>query len=460
MSRENTFEAINSQENDIIIYLEEDDWLVKLRAIKHNGVSVFRIRGNRRVADISVKLDIADIMDIVTEAIRLDCIMFEFTRVDFIPFRDATFYLTLPVMHLRFERCDNVKFFISHIFGNNFDKSTAKYNSGHRVNTLWFFNCNDDSLELKKRIKIDLRNNYQFRTIQYGRLSRRSTDTSNKVHDKLNCDINKLLRRNTVCRLIFQRSILTLISLKRFKKNCLINLLPKDVVLIICNMLYKSKEEYCYLLGSKIKLDDPNIEIIYNKNKLPADHQELLTMEYNSWNGKCINPLKELQRKRITLDKLVISDVTSSFVCDSYNSDAIRFSFIPLVFTISRDLKIKILEIRNMDFDEDTIMAESIIGTETLNGDDSKIWELHDLDYVDLQFTEIHLVECKNTWNFIEYFGRLMSKLRKTKIGGTTIIKRFTYRGISLGSLESNTQKNISIFVDREKDFIYIETKN
>lgn len=473
--------SLENYVNEIVIYLREDNWLIKLRDVKSDKVNIFRISGNGPVTHNVTKLDIVTMLDIINEATRFKCNVFKFYRVDFILFKEVTFHITLPVTHLYFERCDNVNVFIPHIFNtfknehnNGTTKGIGRNNKSavrgkSRVENVWFSCCCGDSLELKKRINIELRNNYQFRRIQHAGAYRTSNDTSNKLHDRLNRDTNKLLRRNIVVRSIFQMSILTLIGLRRFDRKSLINLLPRDIVLIISRILWESREEYCHLLGNRLlgsggsfvgnkgKFDDFDIEAIYNKNKLPTDHKELLNIEYNEWDDKCLNALKELQCKRITLNKLVIAGVTSAFASDSYNPNTIRFSFISVIFNISTDTNIRILEIRDMDFDEDTIMLEPVNGGETLNGDDSKIWELHGLEYPNLHFVEIHLIRCKNIWNFLDYFLRLMTKVIKSKVGGTTIIKRFSYGGVSLGSLESGIQRNISIFVDREKDYIQIK---
>ena len=498
MAQENTSPAgktttEESYINEVVINLMEDEWFVKLCSLKYNRVKRFIIHGNTmRITNFFVKLHAMSLLNIINEAIRVKCAVFEFNQVDFILLKDAKFPIILPVRHLHFQKCDNVIFFVPHIFsicsnkhnnriikgiGREYGRINAKVfeydqiteNDRSNVNTIWFSDCRGDSLELKNRVNINLRNNYQFRTIQYAGPIRASNDASNKSHGELNKSTNKLLRRNAVGRLIFKQSILTLIGLRRFNRGSLINLLPRDIVLIITGMLYKSKGQYCHSLGNNLfddkeKLKDFDIEDIYRKSKLPTGHQELLNVEYSEYNDKCLDTLRDLCRKRITINKLVMTDVTPAFddAFDVHNHNilhTIKFHLMHNLFVMLMDTKTKILEIHNMDFDEDTIMLESNDEGETLDGDDAKIWKLNGPDRWDLPFMEIHLVGCRDIWNFLHYFLKLVERVGKYKIGGTTMYKRFSFGGISLASLELNVQRNISIYVDAQKDHIDIKER-
>lgn len=432
----------------ICIDLTMDFWLVAMTSLKHNRIKRFKICGNNPLGYGTSQLSPKDLKRIIRGAIRFKCSVFIFSRIDFGLFKDITYSMSLPVTSVHFERCMGVDNFISQIPNTNLDPSLNGYNYEDRVRHISFFACFSTLTEVKSQIVSALEKNYRLSGIDHIISNRTITDKNKAYNDELNLCINKLLRRNVVCRLVCQESILTLIMVRRFRTNTTLNCLPKEIVLMVARMLWKTKEEYCHMLGIDGKISSSAIESKYNEYQLPRGNIPLLNIIFNGSNHESMVPLKELKRKKITLDKLIIS--TEEYVSGAPTDD-IRFGFMLNLFHMLVSTNVKILEIHNMDFDEDTIMREPDVERENLDGDDSRIGNIRSPEYPELKLTEVHLVKCSNVYHFISTLLGIVDKARKPED------ERFSYNGMSLESIESDITYSISLFIDRRMNTIYIE---
>ena len=433
--------------SEVTIGLLNQSWYSILTNLKYTRIKRFRIRG-RPLGLIGelLELDSTDMLTIVREAIRFKCDVFIFEGLDFKSFEGAQAAISLPVVSVHFEKCNNVKMFVSQVFNLysnilHFQHQLCDYDQRHRVNDVTFSHCHDGYIELKRQVIWALERNYRFKFIRYIKFQNKSIYHKGE-QDKLNCDTNKLLRRNLVGRLIRRDAIATLLGINRFRRKNVLSSQPRDIILIIAGMLWKKKEEYCNVLGLAGKLEGFDTEFIYAKSQLPRGNEESLTVVYNEIDGNSFRDLKELQHKKITLDKLIIH--TADPIPDTY-PDAIRFKLIPNLFAILIDTRTKLLEIYNMNFEKDTIMrepVEPVDAKETLNGDDSKIEVFRNMDYTKAQLTEIRLVRCMNILNFVNYLSGILNKR-----------DIYYYTGLNLKDVVSS---NVSLVINRKSHTINV----
>lgn len=436
-------ESDQGELDEFVIVLNKPGWFGDLRNQKYSKIKQFTILGPARDIGNS-KLYNTDLIGLIQEAIRLRCDVFLFRHVDFILFRDILYGYSLPIKTIELEVCDNIEMFIPQIFNV---ETNACYNRQYRVDNLAFnfYSGPDNFIRLKSRIERALQYNYQFRLIRYPTVAVNLTESQSEKSGELNRDINKLLRRNLAIKSISRDSILTLLLIRRFRNGTLLNLLPRDVVLILVKILLGIINEYKHILGASGKIDGIMVESTYNKLKAPRGHQEILNISYGVQSYEQLKPWRELKRNGITLNKLVLVPLAENVS----NFGGTRMSN---VFNLLINTNVRILEIHGMDFDD--MSWEGINGArEQLTGDDSRISGIMTCEYPEPSLTNIHLVKCKNIPLFISYFIKVMNK--EDKPCKYPKDRRYTYNyevDTVLKSLSTNT---LSIFVDRESNIIH-----
>ena len=103
--------------SEVTIGLLNQSWYSILTNLKYTRIKRFRIRG-RPLGLIGelLELDSTDMLTIVREAIRFKCDVFIFEGLDFKSFEGAQASISLPVVSVHFEKCNNVKMFVSQVF--------------------------------------------------------------------------------------------------------------------------------------------------------------------------------------------------------------------------------------------------------------------------------------------------------------------------------------------------------
>ena len=424
---------------ELNINLSTDFWILAMSNMKCTRIKRFRIRGSTIEHDNLLALKPEDLTRIVRGAIRYKCEIFMFRYLDFKLFDNTKDLIGLPVSIIHIENCLNCHMFVPQIFNLKYPVTNE-----HRVHCASFIRCeyqNDRSLKLRESILTSLQRNYMFSIIRHWDYDLEPIEQKNQ----LDLGINKLLRRNIVCKLLWKDCILIVLGIRRFRKGTLLNSQPRDIILIIARMLWKRKYEYCQILGITGKLDNLDVESIYSKSQQPRENIKLLSITYNETDVNCLDSLKELKSKGLSLDKLFICSTISAL--DGNNG---LIGLIPSLFEILTSTNTKILEIHDMNFSRDRIMQQPFSKNVYLNGDDPKMRGIGNIEFPDLPFTEIKLVRCKNCWYFLHYLLQIMN----TKIDD--IEKIFDFTGLSVESLDNDDLHGISVKIDRPSNNIIL----
>lgn len=388
------------------VWISKPDWFETLHHLNRTKIEKLEIVGNS-TSPLSLKRQ--DLVNIINEAIRFKCDSLSFMSIDFreffdfVVFSSGPFSTVFPVTKLYFENCASVTSCISQIFN-----TASDIHREYRVRDITFSRCLDDFITLKRRIVTGLTDNYYVLSIRYiyqNSVTPPSPSSSSQYdnNDRLNRQINKLLRRNRAIYFNYQDCVLTLFAIKKFRPESLLGSVPRDIMLMLAKIIYEmTYKQYNNKENTDEGLTDDDAELIYDRHQLSRGHLDVFKLHYNKDWLAYLTPLQELRRKKVTLNRLVIS-----------GEDMLNGS-IYVISEIIINTNTKILEVYGVNFgltqpQRFNYHGENYDG-ENFNGDDSRIGEITDLEYPELQLEEVHFTMCKNIPIFLEFLLKLTNK--------------------------------------------------